>query len=49
MFLRVKKRFKDGKDDRYWSIVENHRTVLFTTNNHLENGYQPIPVKILCL
>jgi hypothetical protein len=27
MFLRVKTRFKDGKQHRYWSIVENHRTV----------------------
>ena len=27
MFLRVKRRFKDGKDHRYWSIVENHRTI----------------------
>ena len=27
MFLRVKRRFKDGKEHRYWSIVENHRTV----------------------
>ena len=26
MFLRVKKRFKDGKEHRYWSIVENRRT-----------------------
>ena len=26
MFLRVKRRFKDGKEHRYWSIVENHRT-----------------------
>lgn len=25
MFLRVKKRFKDGKEHRYWSIVENRR------------------------
>ena len=25
MFLRVKKRFKDGKQHRYWSIVENRR------------------------
>ena len=27
MFLRDKARFKDGKEHRYWSIVENHRTV----------------------
>jgi len=27
MFLRAKNRFKDGKEHRYWSIVENHRTV----------------------
>jgi hypothetical protein len=27
LFLRAKPRFKDGKEDRYWSIVENHRTV----------------------
>jgi len=26
MFLRAKKRFKDGKEHRYWSIVENRRT-----------------------
>ena len=26
MFLRAKKRFKDGKQHRYWSIVENRRT-----------------------
>jgi transposase len=25
MFLREKKRFKDGKEHRYWSIVENRR------------------------
>ena len=25
MFLRSKKRFKDGKEHRYWSIVENRR------------------------
>jgi hypothetical protein len=25
MFLRVNKRKKDGKEHRYWSIVENHR------------------------
>lgn len=25
MFLRAKRRFKDGKDHRYWSIVENRR------------------------
>jgi hypothetical protein len=25
MFMRVKSRFKDGKEHRYWSIVENHR------------------------
>jgi len=31
MFLRVKRRFKDGKEHRYWSIVENHRTV----DNHV--------------
>jgi hypothetical protein len=27
MFLRVKSRVKDGKEHRYWSIVENHRLV----------------------
>lgn len=26
MFLRYKNRRKDGKDHRYWSIVENRRT-----------------------
>lgn len=26
MFLRAKNRFKDGKEHRYWSIVENHRS-----------------------
>lgn len=26
MFLRAKNRFKDGKNHRYWSIVENRRT-----------------------
>jgi hypothetical protein len=26
MFLRAKRRIKDGKEHRYWSIVENHRT-----------------------
>jgi len=26
MFLRAKSRFKDGKQHRYWSIVENRRT-----------------------
>ncbi len=25
MFLRSKTRTKNGKDHRYWSIVENHR------------------------
>ncbi|MGH8551458.1 MAG: hypothetical protein ACRERU_23195 [Methylococcales bacterium] len=25
MFLRAKKRFKDGKEHGYWSIVENRR------------------------
>jgi hypothetical protein len=25
-FLRAKTRFKDGKEHRYWSIVENRRT-----------------------
>ena len=25
MFLRMTKRIKDGKEHRYWSIVENHR------------------------
>lgn len=25
MFLRANKRFKDGKEHRYWSVVENHR------------------------
>jgi hypothetical protein len=25
MFLRAKRRFKDGKQHRYWSIVENRR------------------------
>lgn len=27
MFLRAKSRFKDGKEHRYWSIVESHRTM----------------------
>ena len=27
MFLRSKSRVKDGKEHRYWSIVENHRVV----------------------
>jgi hypothetical protein len=26
MFLRAKTRLKDGKEHRYWSIVENRRT-----------------------
>ena len=26
MFLRANRRFKDGKEHRYWSIVENRRT-----------------------
>ena len=26
MFLRSKKRFKDGKEHRYWSVVESRRT-----------------------
>ncbi len=25
MFLRAKKRFKDGKEHRYWSIAKNQR------------------------
>ena len=25
MFVRCKKRFKDGKEHRYWSVVENVR------------------------
>jgi hypothetical protein len=25
MFLRMTRRLKDGKEHRYWSIVENHR------------------------
>ena len=25
MFVRSKKRFKDGKEHRYWSVVENGR------------------------
>jgi len=25
MFLRVKTREKDGKEHRYWSVVENRR------------------------
>jgi len=25
MFLRMTRRIKDGKEHRYWSIVENHR------------------------
>ena len=25
MFLRAKKRIKDGKEHRYWSVVENRR------------------------
>ncbi len=27
MFLRAKSRFKDGKEHRYWSVVENQRTL----------------------
>lgn len=27
MFLREKSRFKEGKEHRYWSIVESHRTM----------------------
>jgi hypothetical protein len=27
MFLRAKSRFQDGKEHRYWSIVESHRTM----------------------
>jgi hypothetical protein len=27
MFLRFNKRFKDGKEHRYWNIVENKRCV----------------------
>ena len=27
MFLRINRRFKDGKEDRYWNIVENRRCV----------------------
>ncbi len=26
MFLRTNKRFKDGKEHRYWSLVETRRT-----------------------
>ena len=26
MYLRAKKRFKDGKEHRYWSVVESRRT-----------------------
>ena len=26
MFVRAKRRFKDGKEHRYWSVVENART-----------------------
>ena len=26
MFLRAKRRFKDGKEHRYWSVVENCRS-----------------------
>ena len=25
MFVRAKRRFKDGKEHRYWSVVENCR------------------------
>jgi hypothetical protein len=25
MFLRANRRFKDGKEHRYWSVVENRR------------------------
>ena len=25
MFVRAKRRFKDGKEHRYWSVVENVR------------------------
>ena len=27
MFLRANKRFKDGKEHRYWSVVENRRVI----------------------
>ena len=27
MFLRYNRRFKDGKEHRYWNIVENKRCV----------------------
>jgi hypothetical protein len=27
MFLRANKRFKDGKEHRYWSVVENRRAM----------------------
>lgn len=26
MFLRATRRFKDGKEHRYWSLVENRQT-----------------------
>jgi hypothetical protein len=28
MFLRFNRRFKDGKEHRYWNIVENARCVM---------------------
>ena len=30
MFLRANKRFKDGKEHRYWSIVESYRAERLT-------------------
>ena len=27
IFVRAKRRFKDGKEHRYWSVVENSRNL----------------------
>ena len=36
MFLRCKKRRKDGKEHRYWSVVENRRVATGkTVQKHL--------------
>ena len=36
MFVRCKKRFKDGKEHRYWSVVENVRVRGGRPNKELE-------------
>jgi hypothetical protein len=47
MYLRLKVRRKDGKEYRYWSIVENRRvsggrTVLATRAASERDQYQPV-------